>query len=94
MQPNPGAGFQVIPIIFFFIVMYFLVMRPQQKKQKEHAKMLSELKKNDEIITSGGIHATIVNIKEDTFLVRIDENTRMEINKGAVAGRKIKAAKK
>jgi preprotein translocase subunit YajC len=47
--------------------------------------MVSNLKKNDEIVTSGGIYGTIVNVKEKTFVVRIDENAKIEIEKNSVA---------
>lgn len=86
MQPAPNAGIlNFIPLIFIFIVFYFLIIRPQQKKQKEHQKMVVNLKKNDEIVTAGGIYGTIVNVKERTFVVRIDENIKVEIEKNSVA---------
>jgi preprotein translocase subunit YajC len=86
MQPTPGSPIQaLIPFIFIFVVFYFLLIRPQQKKQKEHQAMIANLKKNDEIVTTGGIHGTIVNIKEKTFVVRIDENAKIEIDKPSVA---------
>lgn len=86
MQSNPNAMLlNLVPLIFMFGVFYFLLIRPQQKKQKEHQKMLNELKKNDEIVTAGGILGTIVNVKEKTFVIRIDENCKMEIEKNAVS---------
>lgn len=81
-QPNAIAG--LMPIIFIFGIFYFLLIRPQQKKQKEHEKMISELKKNDEVVTNGGIHGTIVNVKDTTLTLKIDENVKVEINKNAV----------
>ncbi|MDD5573945.1 MAG: preprotein translocase subunit YajC, partial [Candidatus Omnitrophica bacterium] len=60
-------------------------IRPQQKQQKEFKKMLEALKKNDQIVTIGGVHGTIVNIKDKTLIVRVDDNTRMEIDKSAVS---------
>lgn len=87
--PNPIISF--LPIILIFGIFYFLLIRPQQKKQKEHEQMVKALKKNDEIITTGGIHGTIVNVKEDTFSVRVDENVKLEISKSAVAGLKRKS---
>ena len=83
-SPNP-AVINIIPILFMFGVVYFLIIRPQQKMQKEHEAMIASLKKNDEVITRGGLHGTIVNIKEDTFVLRMDESVRIEIDKGAVA---------
>jgi len=82
-QPNAIAS--LMPIIFIFGIFYFLLIRPQQKKQKDHEKMITELKKNDEVVTSGGVHGTIVNVKDNTFVVRIDDNVKVEINKSEVS---------
>jgi len=90
MQPNPNAGmFNFIPLIFLFLVFYFLIIRPQQKKQKEHQAMIANLKKNDEVVTSGGIHGVIVNVKDKTFVLRVDENVKIEVDKGSIAYIKI-----
>jgi len=82
-QPNAIAS--LMPIIFIFAIFYFLLIRPQQKKQKEHARMVKELKKNDEVVTNGGIHGTVANVKEGTLTLKIDENVKVEINKIAIA---------
>jgi len=84
VQANQGIA-NLIPLLFIFAIFYFLIIRPQQKKQKEHVKMIGSLKKNDEVVTSGGIHGTIVNVKEKTFVVRIDENTKIELDKMSIA---------
>ena len=47
--------------------------------------MVSELKKNDEVVTGGGIHGTVLNVKDNTLTLRIDENVKIEINKSAVS---------
>ncbi|MBI1976675.1 MAG: preprotein translocase subunit YajC [Candidatus Omnitrophica bacterium] len=78
----------IVPLIFVFAVFYFLVIRPQQKTRKEHEGMLKGLDKNDEIVTSSGIHGTIVGIKDDTVLLRIADNVKIEIQKSAIASRK------
>jgi preprotein translocase subunit YajC len=86
MQANPGMNFMnLVPLVFIFVVFYFFLIRPQQKKQKAHQQMINELKKNDEVVTSGGIHATIVNVKEKTFVVRVDENAKLEIDKNSIS---------
>jgi preprotein translocase subunit YajC len=82
-QGNPLTG--LIPIILIFVIFYFLLIRPQRKQQKQHAEMIKNLSKNDEIITTGGIHGTIVNIKDNTFILRIADNVKVEIQKGYVA---------
>ena len=64
--------------------MYFFMIAPQRKKQKEHEKLLKSLQSGDEIVTTGGIYGTITNVKEDRFVVRIADNTKIEIGKGFV----------
>jgi preprotein translocase subunit YajC len=67
------------------LIFYFLIMRPQQTQQKKHREMLKNIGKNDEVVTLGGIHGTIVNVKEKTFVLRVDETAKIEIDKTAVA---------
>ena len=83
--PQAGALANLFPLILIFGIFYFILIRPQQKQQKEFKKMLGTLKKNDQIVTIGGVHGTIVNVKDKTFIVRVDDNTRVEIDKSAVA---------
>ena len=74
----------IIPFLLIFAVFYFLVIKPQKDQQKQHKQMVTELKKNDEVVTTGGIHGTIVNVKEKTLVIRIDDNAKMEIDREAV----------
>lgn len=86
MGQNTGNIFyQLMPLIFLFAVFYFLLIRPQKKQQKEHKAMIANLKKNDQVTTSGGIHGTIVAVKDKTFTLRIDEGTKIEVDKNAVS---------
>ncbi|MBN1405280.1 MAG: preprotein translocase subunit YajC [Candidatus Omnitrophica bacterium] len=87
-SPLMGLPFVYIAI---FAIFYFLLIRPQHKKQKEHQNMVSSLKKNDDIITTGGIHGTIVNVKDNTFTVRVDDDVKIEVSKSAVAALKKKS---
>lgn len=75
----------LVPLIFIFIIFYFLLIRPQKTKEKQHQKMLAGLNKNDDIVTSSGIHGTIVNVKDRTVVIRVDENVKLEIEKNCVA---------
>jgi preprotein translocase subunit YajC len=75
---------QILPMVLLFGAMYFFLIAPQRKKQKEHEKMLKELQSGDEIVTSGGIFGVITNVKDDRFVVRIADNTKIEIGKGFV----------
>lgn len=87
-MPQSSAAsplFQFLPLVLIFVIFYFLLIRPQKQKEKEHQKMLAGIDKNDEVVTLGGIHGTIVNVKEKTLILRIDENVKMEIEKNSVA---------
>jgi preprotein translocase subunit YajC len=77
------AGF--IPIILMFVIFYFLLIRPQQKKTKDHRAMISNLKKGDRIVTSGGIHGRITGLDENTLTVEISEKVRVKVTRGNVA---------
>ena len=76
---------QFFPLVLIFIIFYFLLIRPQKQKEKEHKKMIEGINKNDEIVTLGGVHATVVNVKEKTLILRIDENVKMEVEKSSIA---------
>jgi preprotein translocase subunit YajC len=75
----------LFPLILIFVIFYFLLIRPQQTKEKEHQKMLKNLNKNDEVVTSSGIHGTIVNVKDKSIILRIDDNVKIELEKNCVA---------
>lgn len=85
MQPQPNPIVSMFPLILIFVIFYFLLIRPQQKKQKEHEQLLKKLEKNDEVVTTGGIHGTIVNVKDTTVILRIDDNVKVELQKNCVA---------
>lgn len=88
---NPVQS-QLIAIIMIFVVFYFLLIRPQKKAQDDHKKMLASLKKNDEIITNGGIHGIIANVKDSTVTLKVDDNVKLEIQKSCVASIRRKAS--
>jgi len=97
LQASPAAGSggilgslgMFLPLIGVFVIFYFLMIRPEQKKQKAKEKkrkeMLDSLKKNDKIVTIGGIWGTVVNVKEKTVIVKVDDNTKLEFNREAVS---------
>lgn len=84
--PQQG-GIPMVMVIGYgllFAAMYFFMIAPQRRKQKEHEKLLGSLQSGDEIVTSGGIYGTITNVKDDRFVVRIADNTKIEIGKAFV----------
>jgi preprotein translocase subunit YajC len=74
----------IVVWVLFIGGFYFLFIAPQRKKQKEQDKMLSALQTGDEVVTTGGIYGVITNVKDDRFVLRIAENTKIEIGKGYI----------
>jgi len=75
-----------IPFICIGIIFYFLIIRPQSKRQKELQALVSSLKTGDKVITTGGIHGIIANVKEgNTLSLKIADNVKIEIDKSAIA---------
>ena len=70
----------------FVLIIYFLMIRPQQKRQKEAQRMISALKRGDRVVTSGGLYATVWDVKEDRLVVKLSEEVKVEIAKSAVQG--------
>ena len=83
-QQPPSIWNSVIFMALIFGAMYFLMIAPQRKKQKEHEKMLASLGSGDEILTTGGIFGVITNVKDDRFVVRISDDTKIELGKGFI----------
>lgn len=75
----------LLQVILLFGAMYFFLIAPQRKKQKEHEKLVSNLKSGEQVVTNGGIYGTITNVKDDRFILKIAENTKIEIAKSAIA---------
>ena len=89
-QGQGGGGlYAFLPFILIIVVFYFLMIRPQQKKQKEHQRMLGELRKGDRVVTNSGMFGTIVGIndKDNIIVLKIGENVKVEFLKSSIAGR-------
>ena len=93
-QPGQGGGgiLAFLPFILIMAILYFFMIRPQSKKQKEKEKMLSELKKGDKVISSGGIFGTVSGFKNSgrCIILKVDKNTNLTLNKTAIAGQAAK----
>src|SRR5438876_6396493 len=81
-QSSPLAF--VVPMLLMGVMFYFALIRPQQKKQKQHAELLKAVRPGDKIVTTGGVVAVIVTVKEKTLTVR-SADSKFEITKSAVA---------
>ncbi len=76
----------IIPLVLMFAVFYFLLIRPQQKKQKVRGQMLQALKKGDKVVTIGGIHGSILEITDDTVVIKVNDATKLTFDRAAVNG--------
>ncbi len=85
-QAADGGGMVQTLILFglIFVIFYFMIIRPQQKRQKERQKMLDAVEKGDKVVTSGGIHGTIVGIEDKTVLVQIADNVKVKVDRGSI----------
>lgn len=85
---SSGGGGSVYTIFMFaaiFLIFYFMIIRPQSKRAKEREKVLSNLQKGDKVITSGGMHATVVGLEEKTVLLQVSDNLKMKFERSAIA---------
>lgn len=81
-------GWQTLLIYgLLFAGMWFLLIAPQKKKQKEHINMIAQLRAGDEVVTTSGIIGTITNVKTDRFVIKVDDNTKIEVYKAFVQSR-------
>ncbi|HAH19905.1 MAG: preprotein translocase subunit YajC [Omnitrophica WOR_2 bacterium GWF2_43_52] len=87
MQPQQQvpALAQFIPLLLVMVIFYFLLIRPQKKQEDARKAMLKQIKKNDEVVTSGGIHGVVLTVKDRTVTLRIDDNVKIEVDREAIA---------
>jgi len=76
---------QIPFFIFFGVIFYFLLIRPQQKQRREQQKLIDSLRTGDKVVTSGGIHGLITNVKDRTVLLKVADNVKIEIDRSSVA---------
>ena len=81
-----GSFGGMLPLVAIFAIMYFLILRPQSKKAKELQKLLSELKKGDDVVTSGGLIGKISGIKDTELTLQLQEGVRVRVLRSAVTG--------
>jgi len=90
IEGDSGAGGEiwtwVIMLGALAFIFYFLMLRPQKKERQRHQRMIESLRKNDKIVTMGGIHGTVVSVKENIVVMRIDDNSdvKLSINRSSI----------
>ncbi len=91
-SPNSGAEggassfLSFLPLILIFLVFWFMIIRPQKKKQDQRNTMIGAIKRGDKIVTSGGLFATVKDVKQDRVVATIAEGVKVEISKSAING--------
>jgi len=85
-QGPGGFGNLLVPLVLMGLIFYFLIFRPQSRERKHRQEMLTTIKKNDRVVTVGGIIGTVVNVKEDELTLKVDEsnNTKLTFTRSAV----------
>lgn len=87
-QSGPGNPLmQMLPFILIFFVFWLLVIRPQSKKAKAHQRMLSELQKNDQVVTNGGIIGRITGLKDSEVVLQVQDGVRLRVLRSAITGK-------
>ena len=81
-QPNPMSS--IFMIVALIVIFYFFMIRPQQKRQKEIRKFRESLAAGSKIVTAGGIHGIIKDVKDSYFIVEVADGVRLRIDKGSV----------
>ncbi len=66
------------------LAFYFILLRPQKKKEDQRKSMITELKKGDKVVTVGGMFGTVNQVKEDSILIQVDDNTKVRVDKNAI----------
>ena len=81
-----GAGMlgMIGYMLIFFALFYFLMIRPQMRKEKERKKMIAEMRTGDRVLFCGGMLGTVTNIKDQVLVVKIADNVKVEVARGAV----------
>lgn len=81
-EANPFMTF--LPMILIIVVFYFFMIRPQMKRQKELAAFRNSIAKGDKVVTTGGIYGKVVDIKDNTVLLQVDDNVKIRVDKAAI----------
>lgn len=82
---GPSTFISVLPLVLIFAVFYFLLIRPQQRKAKDHRNMLAQLKRNDEVMTTGGVFGKILGLTDTEVTLEVAPNVRIKVGRSYIA---------
>jgi preprotein translocase subunit YajC len=87
MQPQqPNLFMSLVPLLVIFGIFYLLLIMPMRKRQKKHQEMLKAITKGDNVVTTGGIFGTVVEVQDDIVHMRVADNVKLRVALSAVAG--------
>jgi len=81
---GPGPLVQFLPLVLVMVIFYFLLIRPQQQKAKEHQQLLNDLKRNDRVMTNGGIYGRVIELSEKELTLEIAPNVRVQLDRAHI----------
>jgi preprotein translocase subunit YajC len=91
-SPSGGGGImQLLFLVAIIVVFYMFMIRPQMRKQKLENQFRTTLEKGSKVVTIGGIHGRIIEVQEKTFMIEIDNNVRVKVEKTAISAEATKA---
>lgn len=82
---GPSTFISMLPLVLIFAVFYFLLIRPQQRKAKDHRNMLAQLKRNDEVMTTGGVFGKILGLTETEVTLEVAPNVKIRVGRSYIA---------
>src|SRR5689334_9007934 len=91
LQQGGGGAMQLLFLVGIIVVFYFFMIRPQMRKQKTEQQFRTTLEKGSKVVTIGGIHGRIVEVQDKTFLIEIDNNVKVRVEKTAISAEATKA---
>ncbi|MDX1547429.1 MAG: preprotein translocase subunit YajC [Rhodothermales bacterium] len=84
-QEAPSLFVTLLPLLLIFVVFYLFIIRPQKKREDKRKAMIEAVKKNDKIVTAGGLHGTVTQVDDTSVLVQVDTNVKLRVDKNAIA---------
>jgi preprotein translocase subunit YajC len=89
----PGLDF-LLPMVAIFLIFYFLMIRPQQRRQREQEQMLKAVEKGDKVVTTGGLHGTVVGTTDEVLTLEVGaggQSLRVKVDRARIERRIAKA---
>jgi len=83
-RPDVNPLMQFMPFILIFVIFYFVLIRPQKKRQAQMREQMNSLKSGDKVITAGGIHGLVTNVKDKSVTLKVADNVKIEFEKASI----------